>query len=114
MEKEWEDKGVGETNIGKIKIKALKYADDIAVIAEDPKSLNKMMEIMGESVERQKLVVNTKKTKVVVFRNGGGVNAKLNPSLRDRHPSISAAILKNGVQMILRNISQTTRRTENL
>lgn len=71
LEKEWEVKGIGGTNIGGIKMKALKYADDIAVVAEDPKSLKKMLQVMEKYIGRQKLSVNTKKTKIVVFKNGG-------------------------------------------
>ncbi|KAK0076576.1 hypothetical protein PV325_005168 [Microctonus aethiopoides] len=52
-------------------MKALKYADDIAVIAEEPKSLKKMLQVMEKYIGRQKLSVNTKKTKIVVFKNGG-------------------------------------------
>lgn len=58
-------------NIGKTKIKALKYTDDIAVIAEDAKSLRVMLESMEKYTERQKLSVNTIKMKIMVFKNGG-------------------------------------------
>lgn len=71
VDKEWEEKGIGGTNIGRTKIKAMKYADDIAVIAEDARGLKKMLKGMEKYMEKKKLKVNAKKTKVIVFRNGG-------------------------------------------
>ncbi|KAK0169538.1 hypothetical protein PV327_011506, partial [Microctonus hyperodae] len=55
IDKEWEDKGIGGTNIGKTKIKVLKYADDVAIIAEDPDSLKKMLGTLEKYVEEKKL-----------------------------------------------------------
>lgn len=70
LEKGWERREEGETNIGRVKIKALKYADDIAVIAESAE-MKKMLKPMERYVDENKMTVNTRKTKIVVFRNGG-------------------------------------------
>ncbi|KAK0072463.1 hypothetical protein PV325_011330, partial [Microctonus aethiopoides] len=56
MEEEWERKGEGGTVIGKQKIKVLKYADDIAVVAESAEQLKKMLETLEKYVDKSELM----------------------------------------------------------
>ncbi|CAD6236615.1 GSCOCG00012472001-RA-CDS [Cotesia congregata] len=71
IDEEWSKKEEGGTVFGKTKVRALKYADDIAIIVESAPELQKMLRSLQIFTERNKLKVNTKKTKVMVFRNGG-------------------------------------------
>ena len=47
------------------------YADDIHLFANDKENLQIRLIILENHCKRLKLKVNTKKTKVMVFRNGG-------------------------------------------
>ena len=49
----------------------MKFADDVAVVAEDAARLNGMLRSLAKYVERNRMQVNVAKTKVMVFRNGG-------------------------------------------
>ena len=49
----------------------MKFADDVAVVAEDAARLNGMLRSLAKYVERNRMQVNLAKTKVMVFRNGG-------------------------------------------
>jgi len=52
------------------RIYSLAYADDIELVAEDEDEMRCMMERLEGYVERKRL--NTKKTKIIRFRKGGG------------------------------------------
>lgn len=67
----WERKNEGGTVVGGIKIFALKYADDIAIVADDAEGLRKMLKSLEKFVHGAKMEVNIKKTKVMIFKNGG-------------------------------------------
>ena len=54
--------------MGKLKFYTLKYADDIAIIAED---LKRMLKIMEKFVRKVKMEINVDKTKIMIFQNGG-------------------------------------------
>jgi len=50
------------------KIKMLRFADDIAVIAENEEELQRMLRCMEETLlNEQNMKINTKKTKVLVI-----------------------------------------------
>lgn len=70
VDEEWERKGIGGTVMGKGKFYAMKYADDIAILAEEADELKKMLKILEKYVEKTKMEVNVKKTKIMVFRRG--------------------------------------------
>lgn len=60
--------------MGKVKIRTLKYADDIAVMAESGEELKEMLPSLEKYVTQNRLTVNARKTKIVIFRNGGKRN----------------------------------------
>ncbi|XP_015117934.1 uncharacterized protein LOC107041737 [Diachasma alloeum] len=72
IDTEWEKRNLGGSVIGGTKVFCLKFADDIAVISEHATlDLSKMLKKAEAYVLRNKLEINVKKTKVLVFRNGG-------------------------------------------
>ena len=70
MDEEWERKKMGGTVI-RTKIYALKYADDIAMVAESAEELGEMLKSLEKYVEKAKIEVNVKKTKIMIFRKRG-------------------------------------------
>lgn len=71
MEEEMIEKKIGETVIGRTKIYCLKYADDAAVVAEDEASLKEMIRLTEKWAKKNKMEINAKKTKIMVFRKKG-------------------------------------------
>lgn len=71
LDDEWIKRMEGGTVIGNMKIRALKYADDIAVVAESASELEKVLRTLERYMEKNKLIINTQKSKVMIFRNGG-------------------------------------------
>lgn len=71
VDDDWAKMEEGGTVVGKVKIRVLKFADDIAVVAENACELQKMLRTLEKYVTKNGLTVNTGKTKVMVFRNGG-------------------------------------------
>ena len=47
------------------------YADDMVLLAEKLEGLQKMINSLFNYTQNWNLTVNTNKTKIVVFRNGG-------------------------------------------
>ena len=70
LDDEWKRKNEGGIVVGRTTIFALKFADDVAVVAEDAVGLNGMLRSLARYVERNRMQVNITKTKVMVFRNG--------------------------------------------
>ena len=66
----------GGTVMGQTKIFSLKFADDVALVAEDAQGRNDMLRTLARYVGRNRLRVNTAKTKVMLFRKGGKRNKK--------------------------------------
>ena len=56
----------------------LLYADDIILFGKTPEELQNALGVLEEYCRRWKLTVNTNKTKVMVFRNGGRLPNNLN------------------------------------
>ena len=54
-----------------INLFVLMYADDMVLLAETAEGLQKMLDTLVRYTDKWNLTVNTNKTKVMVFRNGG-------------------------------------------
>jgi hypothetical protein len=57
---------------GKEKVWSLAYADDLVVLAREEKGMKEMLGSMEKYMRRKKLTVNVEKSKMMVFRKGGG------------------------------------------
>lgn len=57
--------------INSVKLFLLLYADDFTIFSETPEGLQDGLNLLRDYCKRWKLMVNTDKTKVVVFRKGG-------------------------------------------
>ena len=64
-------KGSTGVDVGMFKMFLLLYADDIIIFANTAEELQNNLDILAEYCNRNRLVVNTLKTKVMVFRRGG-------------------------------------------
>lgn len=73
IEETLERKKIGGAMIGKQRIYVMKFADDIAYIAENEEDLKKMLKELEKYVKENKMKVNVKKTKILVCRNGGRI-----------------------------------------
>ena len=58
------------TVIGKEKIFAMKFADDVVLLADETEDLRSMLTRLEKYVDRNKLTVNIKKTKILIFKKG--------------------------------------------
>ena len=58
--------------IGKKKIFAMKFADDVVLLADEAEDLRSMLTRLEKYVNRNKLTVNINKTKILIFRKGRG------------------------------------------
>ena len=77
LEEEFHLKGSEGIDLGMLKIFLLLYADDIIIFASSAVELQNNINILSEYCERYKLVVNTTKTKIMVFRRGGFLSQNL-------------------------------------
>lgn len=66
----YEELPVGLT-IDDMQLKLLMYADDLVLLAEDPFTLQKMIDNLCIYCKKWNLVVNLQKSKILIFRNGG-------------------------------------------
>ena len=71
LEREFQLKGGEGIDIGMLKIFLLLYADDITIFASSAEELQTNLNMLSEYCSRNKLIVNTSKTKIMVFRRGG-------------------------------------------
>ncbi|KAH0816561.1 hypothetical protein GEV33_006230 [Tenebrio molitor] len=62
----------GGVVVGKEKVWSLAYADDLVVLARGEKGMKEMLGNMEKYMRRKKLTVNVEKSKMMVFRKGGG------------------------------------------
>ena len=60
-----------------LKLYLLLYADDIVIFSETSEGLQRGLNILSNYCEKWKLVVNTDKTKIMVFRKGGNLPRNL-------------------------------------
>ncbi|XP_021348592.1 uncharacterized protein LOC110447309 isoform X2 [Mizuhopecten yessoensis] len=63
--------GVKPYDFGELSLFLLMYADDLVLLAESANELQNMLNSLSIYANSWKLTVNTAKTKIVVFRNGG-------------------------------------------
>ena len=62
-----------------LKLFLLLYADDIIIFfSESAEGLQKGLDILKDYCDKWKLIVNTNKTKIMIFRKGGTLRKKLN------------------------------------
>ena len=71
IENEYLRSGVTGLDINMFKIFMLLYADDIVIFANSAEELQENINLLSKYCNRWKMKVNTKKTKVMVFRKGG-------------------------------------------
>ncbi|KMQ85710.1 hypothetical protein RF55_15573 [Lasius niger] len=64
--------GWGGVRVGARKIFSLAYADDMALVAEEEEGMRAIIAKMESYLDGKRLEVNVEKTKVMVFRRGGG------------------------------------------
>ena len=77
IEEELIQKGVEGINIGYLNLAILLYADDIILFANSSDALQHSLNVLEEYCLRWKLTVNTEKTKVMIFSNGGRTPSNL-------------------------------------
>ena len=65
------EKGLDGIDIDSLKIFFILYADDIVLFVNSDTELRNSLDTLSDYCKRWKLVVNTGKTKVMVFRKGG-------------------------------------------
>ena len=71
LEDEFYLKGSTGVDIGMLKLFLLLYADDIIIFANNAQELQTNLDILAEYCNRNRLIVNTGKTKIMIFRRGG-------------------------------------------
>lgn len=57
--------------IGKEKIFAMMFADDVGAVADSPEGLQGILNGLKRYCRRNAMPVDAQKTKVMIFRNGG-------------------------------------------
>ena len=67
-------KGYEGIDIGMIKLCLMLYADDVLLLSESETGLQFGLDVLHDYCERWKLIVNTEKTKILIFRKGGRQN----------------------------------------
>ena len=77
LENEFASKGLDGCDVGMLKLYLLLYGDDIVVFSSTSEGLQRGLNILSDYCDKWKLVVNTDKTKIMVFRNGGGGYQKI-------------------------------------
>ena len=74
LEETFDEKNHSGVDIGMLKLFLLIYADDIVLFAESALDLQSGLDILKDYCDKWKLIVNTNKTKVMIFRKGGRNN----------------------------------------
>ena len=64
-------KGANSLSVDTFKLFLMLYADDIVIFGNTPEELQNNLNILSEYCTRWRLVVNTVKTKVMIFKKGG-------------------------------------------
>ena len=63
--------GAHDYTFGELSLFLLMYADDLALFSESVEGLQNLLDNLERYAKKWKLTVNTDKTKIVIFRNGG-------------------------------------------
>ncbi|CAB0004143.1 unnamed protein product [Nesidiocoris tenuis] len=66
----WDEIG-GGIKINERRIKALAYADDVVLLAQDPATMQVMIRDLAAYCRKWNMIINLKKSKIMVFRKGG-------------------------------------------
>ena len=61
-----------------LKLFLLLYADDIIIFSESAEGLQTGLDILKDYCDKWKLIGNTNKTKIMIFRKGGTLRRHLN------------------------------------
>ena len=56
-------------NINGIKLNHLRFADDLVIFAEDPNTLQKMLQELSDESKKAGLTMNTNKTKIMTNKS---------------------------------------------
>ena len=97
LENEFVTKGLDGFDIGMLKLYLLLYADDIVVFSETSDGLQKGLNILADYCEKWKLVVNTDKTKIMIFRKGGNLPRNLDFMFKDNKIEIVRKFVYLGI-----------------
>jgi len=60
------EENIGEIKIGGMLVQMLRFADDIAVIAENEEDLSNMLKKMNDTLKEYHMKINQRKTKVLI------------------------------------------------
>ena len=71
MEQELKDKGVNGISIDDLKLYLLLYVDDSVIFSSTREGLQMGLDVLHDYCTKWRLIINTDKTKVMVFRNSG-------------------------------------------
>ena len=71
LENEFVTKGLDGFDIGMLRLYLLLYADDIVICSKTSDGLQRGLNFLSDYCEKWKLVVNTDKTKILIFRKEG-------------------------------------------
>lgn len=63
--------GIEGIDVGSLKLFLLLYTEDIVLFVRSAEDLQKSLDVLAEYCLKWKLTVNTNKTKIIIFRNGG-------------------------------------------
>ncbi|XP_067137170.1 uncharacterized protein [Centruroides vittatus] len=66
-----DDSGGDGIVVGGVSVKVLAYADDVVIVADSPRSLQRSIDLLDNYLSDNSLQLNLAKSKIVVFRNGG-------------------------------------------
>lgn len=73
LDEAWERKNEGGTVVGKEKVFAVKYADNVGMMAESAEGLRNMLKSLESWVKKKDMEINIGKTKIMTRRNGGKI-----------------------------------------
>ena len=71
IEDEFIQKGLHGIDVNMFKVFLILYADDIVVFANSSSEFQKSLDLLFDYCQRWKLVIDTSKTKIMIFRKGG-------------------------------------------
>ena len=78
MEDEFIHNGLQGIDVNMFKMFLILYADDIVIFSNSSDELQKSLDLLYGYCQRWKLVVNTNKTKILIFRKSGRISQRLN------------------------------------
>lgn len=73
IESHFMDKGSEGVDIYTFKLFLILYADDIVIFAKSSKELQEHLDFLSDYCSKWRLMVNTNKTKIMIFRKGGSI-----------------------------------------